>query len=208
MPSSWANLPRYGEFEIVGAQAQKPRLLGEGCFGKTFEAFRADNYPGGEVREWVALKVLDPELLNSESKRFQFIQEVMALSKFKHPNLVHYIRGGEQNGEVYYAMELCLGGDLRKLLARFGPLPELVVVHIGLQVAAGLKEVHLRHRLVHRDIKPENIVLVEEVDASISREQLPMFFATHEDLCRIVDFGLVNFAIETHDAPRRFAGSP
>ncbi len=208
MAAIWGNLPRYGEFEIVGAVAQKPKLLGKGSFGKTFEAFRADNYPGGTVKESVALKVLDPALLQTESKRFQFIQEVTALSKFKHANLVHYIRGGEENGEVFYAMELCRGGDLRKLVERYGPLPERVVAFIGLQVASGLREVHQRHRLVHRDLKPENIVLLEEIDASIKRERLAFFFEEQESLCRIVDFGLVNFAVDTQDAPTRFVGSP
>lgn len=208
MGSSWGNLSSYGEFEIAGAHAQKPRLLGEGSFGKTFEAFRSDIYPGGEVKEWVALKVLNPALLQTEEKRFQFLQEVSALAKFKHQNLVHLIRGGQEGDEVYYAMELCMGGDLRKLVARFGSLPEKAVALIGLQVTTGLREVHDRHGLLHRDIKPENIVLVEDVGRQVTRQQLADCFEKNEGLCRIVDFGLVNLEIDTLDGRKPFAGSP
>ncbi|HEV7404316.1 MAG TPA: serine/threonine-protein kinase, partial [Chthoniobacteraceae bacterium] len=208
MGSSWGNSSSYGEFEIAGAHAQKPRLLGEGSFGKTFEAFRSDRYPGGEVKEWVALKVLNPALLQTEEKRFQFLQEVSALAKFKHQNLVHLIRGGQEGDEVYYAMELCMGGDLRKLVARFGSVPEKAVALIGAQVTAGLREVHDRHGLLHRDIKPENIVLVEEIGRSVTRQQLADCFEKNEGLCRIVDFGLVNLEIDTLDVRKPFAGSP
>src|SRR5580704_15133056 len=97
-----ATQSKYGEYEITGARANRPRLLGEGSFGKTFEAFRSDRVAGEEIKEFVAIKVLNPELLNSESKRVQFIQELLALTKFKHSNLIHYIRCGEEEGEVYY----------------------------------------------------------------------------------------------------------
>src|SRR5947208_2916346 len=93
---SWGQKPRYGEFEIVGAREDKPRLLGEGSFGRTFEAVRTDSVAGGVIEERVAIKVLNPALLVSESRRFQVIQELVALTKFKHSNLIHYIRCGEE----------------------------------------------------------------------------------------------------------------
>ena len=137
-PSKWGNQARYGEYEVVGAREGKPRLLGEGSFGKTFEGVRSDTIAGGVIQEFVAIKVLSPDLLSSEAKRFQFIQELVALTKFKHSNLIHYIRCGEESGEVYYAMELCRGGDLSKLVRRYGALPERIAALIGLQVANGL----------------------------------------------------------------------
>ena len=208
MSSNWGKLPRYGDFEIVGARENQPRLIGEGSFGKTFEAVRKDNIAGGVIEEFVAVKVLNPKLLASESKRFQFVQELVALTKFKHSNLIHYIRCGEESGEVYYAMELCRGGDLAQLSRRFGPLPERVVALIGLQVAAGLREVHIRHRLVHRDIKPSNIMLVDEIEPGLSLHHLSFRFEEQDSLCRIVDFGLVDFTLNAQDTQQRFVGSP
>jgi len=208
MSSSWGKQSRYGDFEIVGARENQPRLIGEGSFGKTFEAMRQDVVAGGVIKEFVAIKVLNPTLLTSESKRFQFIQELVALTKFKHSNLIHYIRCGEENGEVYYAMELCRGGDLTRLVRRYGPLPERVVALIGLQVSAGLREVHIRHRLVHRDIKPSNIMLVDELEAGLGLQHLGFRFEEQDSLCRIVDFGLVDFTLNAQDVQQRFVGSP
>ncbi len=207
MPS-WGTQTKYGDFEVVGARENRPRLLGKGSFGKTFEGVRIDKIAGQDIEEYVAIKVLDPALLTSATNRTQFIQELLALTKFKHSNLIHYIRCGEQNGEVYYAMELCRGGDLGRLVERFGPLPERVVALIGAQVASGLREVHQRHRLVHRDLKPSNIMLVDEIGKDVTLQYLPFRFAEQDSLCRIVDFGLVDFTMNAREGPQRFVGSP
>ena len=205
----WGNRSRYGEFEVVGAKEGRPRLLGEGSFGKTFEGVRNEVAAGGVILESVAIKVLSPDLLSSESKRYQFIQELLALSKFKHANLIHYIRCGEEEGEVYYAMELCRGGDLAQMVSRFGPLPERVTALIAVQVANGLKEVHVRHRFVHRDIKPSNIMLADALPPELTLKHLGFRVEEQESLCRIVDFGLVDFTQNTDDpAQQRFVGSP
>lgn len=212
--TGWGNLSKYGEFEIIGAREGRPRLLGEGSYGKTFEAARRETIAGDVIEERVALKVLNPDLLRSQTKRYQFIQELRALSIFKHPNLVQYSRCGEEGGEVYYAMELCKGGDLAQLVKRFGPLPERVAALIGLQVAAGLKEMH-RKRAYHRDIKPSNVMLVDELEPDIDLAKLEIRLQQQENLCRIVDFGLVEGArlanaAEGDQVPQsmKFAGSP
>lgn len=209
-PATWGSLPRYGEFTIAKTSDGEPKLLGRGSFGKTYEAVRTDEVAGARIEEFVALKVLDPALLASEAKKRQFAQELLALTKFKHSNLIHYIRCGEQSGEVYYAMTLCRGGDLRSLVKRFGPIPEKAVALIGLQVATGLREMHEHHDLVHRDIKASNIMLVDEMPATPGSEQLATFFEKRDSLCRIVDFGLVaaSLAGDSSSAEGRFAGSP
>jgi serine/threonine protein kinase len=206
--TTWGQKARYGEFEIVGARDAKPRILGEGSFGKTFEGVRTDTVAGGVIEEHVAVKVLNPTLLISESRRLQVVQELVALTKFKHSNLIHYIRCGEDEGEVYYAMELCRGGDLARLVRRYRVLPEKIAALIGLQVATGLREVHQRHRLVHRDIKPSNIMLVDELESGLGVTQLAERLEEQEGLCRIVDFGLVSFALNMKEAHERFVGSP
>ncbi len=208
MSVSWGTHLKYGDFEIVGAAEGQPRLLGKGSFGKTFEGVRSEMFGGEKIQEYAAIKVIDPALLSEMRNREQFIQELVALSKFKHSNIIHYIRCGEESGEVFCAMELCRGGDLRGLAKRYGPLPERVVALIALQVAAGLREVHQRHHLVHRDLKPTNIMLVDEIGPEVTREYLAFRFEEQESLCRIVDFGLVNLASETADAQQHFVGSP
>ena len=203
---NWGELSRYGEFEIVGAAEGKPRLLGKGSFGKTFEAMRTDSAAGKVITSQFALKVLNPALLAGESKRFQFIQEINALKELDHPNLIHYVRAGEERGEVYYAMRLCRGGDLARMVRKFGPLPEKVIALIGLQIASGLHTVHQRHRLVHRDIKPSNVMLQDDVGEGGDLARLHLRFEEDESLCRIVDFGLVDFTRNAQEHSAKFVG--
>ncbi len=205
--SDWGTQLSYGDCEVAHGPDGRPRLLGQGNFGKTLEGLRRESIAGAVFEEAVAIKVLNPALLRSESKREQFIQEVAALKKLKHSNLIHYLRCGEQAGEVYFVMELCRGGDLLALAKRFGPLPEQVVRCIGLQVASGLREVHLRLQLVHRDIKPSNIMLIDALEPELTIDDLAERFEQQESLCRIVDFGLVNSVFEG-PAGQGFAGSP
>ena len=173
MPTTWGQRQQYGEFKIVGAAEGRPRLLGEGSFGKTFEAVREDSVAGNMIEERVALKVLNPDLLNSASKRFQFVQERTALARLKHANLIHSIKCGEDDGEVYFAMELCMGGDLTRLVKRFGAIPERVAALIGLQAAAGLREMH-RREMVHRDIKPHKIMIFEQLPQNCALDELTL----------------------------------
>ncbi len=206
--ASWGNQPKYGDFEIVGANENKPRLLGKGGFGKTFEATRTEIVVGETIVQQVAVKVLKPDSLASESNRFQLIQELKTLAQLKHPNLIQYVACGEQNGEVYYAMELCRGGDLVGLVRKLGPLPERIVARLALQVAAGLHVVHQRYRLIHRDIKPANIMIADALDSDLDARNLEMLLQHEESLLRIVDFGLVNCVRPDDEGPLKFAGSP
>lgn len=213
MSSNWGQKPQYGEFKIVGAAEGRPKLLGEGSFGKTYEAVLPNAVAGSVIEDRVALKVLNPALLSSQSKRLSFHQEIQALTKFRHANLIHLIRTGETpDGEVYMAMELCAGGDLAKLVRRYGGLPERAVALIALQVAEGLKEME-RRGLIHRDIKPTNIMLVDEIPADMAIGQFTQLLEEQTSLCRIVDFGLVGTTVDAAEAngagPRqRFVGSP
>lgn len=206
---NWGNQPVYGDYEIVIGKEGKPRLLGAGSFGKTYEAVRTDTVGGTVIhQEYVALKVLNPALMSSDSKRLKVVQELVTLTKLDHPNLIHYVRCGEENGEVFYAMELCRGGDLSQLVKRYGPLPEKAVAIIGLQVAAGLLEMDQKHGFVHRDIKPSNIMLVDELEAEVGKQHLAGRLEEHTTLCRIVDYGLVTVNDGTQGEKQRFAGSP
>ncbi len=214
MSSAWGSRPHYGEFTIVGAAEGRPRLLGEGSFGKTFEAVRIDKVAGGQIEERVALKVLNPSLRINPAKRFQCLQELSALSKLRHPNLIRCIKAGEEDEtkEIFFAMDLCLGGDLAKLVKRWGPLPERVAAVIGFQVASGLQLVH-REQHVHRDIKPTNIMLAEELSPELSLDQLTQMLEDDPSICRVVDFGLVGTTLNAQSASgaapqHKFVGSP
>jgi len=193
---------------VAGLREGNLQSLGGGGLGRRFVAASRSLVGGQEVVKHAALKVLNSGLLRDERQRAQFIQDLLTLTRARHPNVVLYLDAGEENGEVYCLTELGRGGDSAQLARRFGGLPERVLALIALQIATGLKEVHLRHRLIHRDIKPSSVVLIDEIEASCTRQTLASAFEQNPNLCRITDFGMVNLLLNASQTPQRFLGSP
>jgi serine/threonine-protein kinase len=87
-----------------------------------------------------------------------FEQEVAALQKVRHPNVVPiYAHGIAPSGAPYLVMEFVEGRTLRQILEA-GPLtPERTAGILG-QLAGALDAIHALH-ICHRDVKPENIII-------------------------------------------------
>jgi serine/threonine-protein kinase len=103
----------------------------------------------------VALKVLrgdrslDVELLRAEAR---------ALAALQHPNVVTvYEVGRLPSGDVYIAMELVDGHDLRRVLSS-GRLAREEILDLFVQAGRGLAAAHAA-LLVHRDFKPDNVLV-------------------------------------------------
>ena len=138
--------------------------LGEGGMGVVYRA------EDSRLERTVALKFLSPHALGDETDRARFIHEAKAAASLNHPNIctVHAIE--EVDGDLFIAMELVDGENLRTRL-RAGPLEVDDAASIASQVADGLAVAHSAG-IVHRDIKPANIVV------------------TPNGLVKIMDFGL------------------
>jgi len=109
----------------------------------------------------VALKLLAPQLADDVSFRERFLTESRLAASLEHPNVVPIHDAGEIDGQLYIAMRLVEGSDLKAIL-REGPLEPARAVRILEQVASALDAAHERG-LVHRDVKPSN-VLIDERD--------------------------------------------
>jgi eukaryotic-like serine/threonine-protein kinase len=129
--------------------------LGEGGMGKVF---RARNWKLGKI---VAVKVIRHDQTANESTVRRFRREILALSRFDHPNVVHAFDAGVCGTMRFYAMDYIPGIDLGRLVQRNGPLPVPDACNYVAQTAQALQHAHLLG-LIHRDIKPSNLLLCTE----------------------------------------------
>ena len=160
---------RFQHFQVYNDPDGRPLELGRGGMGITYKAFDVN------LRCDVALKVINPMLVESESARQRFFREARAAAALRHPHVATVYHLGEEGGTVFYAMEFIEGETLEALIAREGRLDERFALGILDQVADALGAA-MRLGLVHRDIKPSNLMLRREFDGR---------------LCvKLIDFGL------------------
>lgn len=126
--------------------------LGEGAMGVVY---RARDRTLGRV---VALKMLTETLGEDDELHQRFQREVETVGRLDHPNIVAVFDMGESDGQLYMAMELLEGEDLRSLVERRVDVPLADRVRIALEICAGLGHAHAQG-VVHRDVKPANILV-------------------------------------------------
>jgi eukaryotic-like serine/threonine-protein kinase len=135
----------FGRYEILDK-------LGEGAMGVVY---RARDASLGRV---VALKMLSADLGAEEELNQRFQREAEAIGRLSHPNIVTVYDVGEASGQLYMAMELLEGDDLRSLIEKRANIALPDRVRILVQICAGIAYAHSRG-VVHRDIKPANILV-------------------------------------------------
>jgi serine/threonine protein kinase len=137
-----------GDFELL-------RELGRGGMGVVYEARQIS------LDRRVALKVLPPGEKDSPSRRDRFRLEAEAAARLRHPGIVPIYLVGEEDGELYFAMEYVEGPTLAARLAQ-GPLPVREAVELVRQITLAIQHAH-ENGVLHRDLKPANILLQEEL---------------------------------------------
>lgn len=130
-------------------------VLGVGTVGTIYRAI--DRHTGLPF----AIKKLHPTVSADRLIRARFRREMLILDRLYHPNIVRYYGGGEENGLLYYVMELVDGGTVKALLETDGPLPWQAVTDIGRQLCSALQFAH-NHGVIHRDLKPGNLFLTTD----------------------------------------------
>jgi serine/threonine protein kinase len=136
-------LGSFGRYEILDK-------LGEGAMGVVYRA------RDGNLGRVVALKMLSAELAAEDELTRRFQREAEAVGRLNHPNIVTVYDLGEADGQLYMAMELLEGDDLRDLIERSTPIPLAERSRIMLEICRGLGYAHSKG-VIHRDIKPANI---------------------------------------------------
>ncbi len=138
------------------------RRLGSGAMGIVYVAHDP------ELDRDVAIKVLRR---GAQAERLR--REAKALARLSHPNVVAVHDVGEHDGQIFIAMALVDGLNLRQWLTT--PHAAAEILRVLCKAARGIAAAHAAG-LVHRDLKPDNI-----------------FVATHGEVL-VGDFGLARDA--------------
>jgi eukaryotic-like serine/threonine-protein kinase len=128
------------------------RRLGHGGMGTVYAGVHE------QTGQWAAIKVLSENLNADPRFRERFQGEVETLKLLNHPNIVTLIGYGEEDGQLFFVMELVDGLSLEGALQAGRRFQWDQVIDIAVQVCAALKHAH-DHGVIHRDLKPANLLL-------------------------------------------------
>ncbi|KAF5272825.1 hypothetical protein FQR65_LT00421 [Abscondita terminalis] len=163
--------PKLEQFEYPRNDIIYIRDLGQGAFGRVFQA-KAPGLVPGEDFTVVAVKMLKEEA--SEDLQEDFEKEACLLSEFDHPNIVKLLGVCAMGRPMCLLFEYMGRGDLNEFLRQCSPgnhirpvepdevrdnqLTHLDLLNIALQVASGM--VYLSDRkFVHRDLATRNCLI-------------------------------------------------
>lgn len=134
--------------------------LGRGGMGKVYKVLDT------EIKERVALKLLNPEIAADQQTIERFRNELKFARTISHRNVCRMHDLGREEGAYFITMEYVPGEDLKRLIRKVGQLSPGKAVFIAKQICEGLAEAH-RYGVVHRDLKPHNIMVDEEGNVRI-----------------------------------------
>ncbi|XVE57900.1 hypothetical protein DITRI_Ditri04bG0127500 [Diplodiscus trichospermus] len=167
-----------------GSRWKKGRLLGRGTFGHVYLGFNSES---GEMCAMKEVTLFSDDAKSKESAQ-QLGQEIMLLSRLRHPNIVQYYGSETVEDKVYIYLEYVSGGSIYKLLQEYGLFGESAIRNYTQQILSGLAYLHAKNT-VHRDIKGANIL----VDPN--------------GRVKLADFGMAKH-ITGSSCPLSFKGSP
>ncbi|MHC5018690.1 MAG: serine/threonine-protein kinase, partial [Planctomycetota bacterium] len=131
------------------------RKLGQGGMGAVYLATHL------MLDKPVALKILDPRLMNTKEVIGRFQLEARAAAKLDHENIVRVLNVGAEAGLYFMTQEFVKGESLMDVLKRNGPLPPKKAAAVIREIARGLAAAH-NEGVIHRDIKPGNVMMTAE----------------------------------------------
>ncbi len=150
-----------GRYEIL-------KILGSGGFGTVYMAKENTSENVVAIKKLKYTKVTQQVIIKDEIK---------ALAKFNHPNIIAYKHQFENNNDLHIVMEYCSNGSLRSLMQNENIRSSFAWKWVK-TVAETMQFVHDKG-IIHHDIKPDNILF------------------TDDRVLKIADFGVANKNIGT-----------
>ncbi|HZN35925.1 MAG TPA: serine/threonine-protein kinase, partial [Pirellulaceae bacterium] len=139
-----AGLPKPRGYEVL-------EELGRGGMGVVFKARQVG------LNRLVALKMILAGEFASDAERSRFRAEAEATARLDHPHIVRVHEVGEQEGQLFLAMEYVAGGTLAEVFAS-GPQSADEAARLVELLARAVEHAH-QQGIIHRDLKPGNILL-------------------------------------------------
>ncbi|CAN5276096.1 hypothetical protein BH11MYX1_BH11MYX1_30250 [soil metagenome] len=166
MPVAAAGFPG----EILLDKYRVEDVIGVGGMGRVVRASHL------YLQTPVAIKLLLPQMVESQSTVARFLREAQATVKLRSEHIARVMDVGTMtDGTPVIVMEFLDGFDLNQILRHHGPQLAQPVVDLMLQACEGLAEAH-SIGIIHRDIKPSNFFITRRPDGS--------------NLLKILDFGI------------------
>ena len=182
---------RLGKYHVLDRLAQ----------GGMAEIYKAKTVGIAGFEKILALKRILPNFARESRFIRSFIDEARIAVTLNHRNIVQVFDFGKADGELYLAMELIEGVDLRTALAASAQagvqMPPAVACCILADLAAGLDYAHRKADaegrplgIVHCDVSPQNIML------------------SFEGFVKILDFGVSRARFSNPPKEKRLRGKP
>ncbi|CAG9315824.1 unnamed protein product [Blepharisma stoltei] len=156
-------------------------VIGRGGFGRVWKVELKKGKKVYAMKEMLKLRVVSKRSVSS------VMNERRLLSMIKHPFMVNMQYAFQDRDNLYLAMDLMTGGDLRYHLGRNKRFNEEQTRFFVACIITGLEYLHI-NGIIHRDIKPENLVF------------------DHKGYLRITDFGISK--VITPENYRDTSGTP
>ncbi|MBS1149670.1 MAG: serine/threonine protein kinase, partial [Myxococcaceae bacterium] len=159
---------RIGKYEIL-------TRLSMGGMAELFLAYVAG--PGG-FRKYVAVKQILPDIKKDESFVKMFLDEARITAAFTHSNIGQVYDLGEEQGELYLAMEFISGQNLEQIIKRAAKREVLLPIGFACRVVRdSVLGLHYAHHftdqsgrpapVVHRDVSPKNVMVTYTGDVKM-----------------------------------------
>src|SRR5262245_48219413 len=134
---------RIGKYTIIG-------LIGQGAMGQVFRAHDP------VLNRHVAIKMMATDVSADPQLSQGLLAQAQSAAQLNHPNIVTLHDFGDDNGQLFMAMELLEGQDLSRILKQRALVTLEDKLALMEQCCDGLAFAHSM-QLVHRDLKPANI---------------------------------------------------
>lgn len=142
------------DYEFLGPY-RLGNLIGRGGMGSVYAAVH------DKTGQQVALKLLSSAVADEMKFRRRFAGEIETLKRLRHPGIVQLFGYGEEQGALFYAMELVEGESVQRWIRREKRIDWLPTLDVAIQVTAALKHAH-DFGVIHRDLKPANLLITPE----------------------------------------------